>query len=943
MQIQTATSAPPPSTTSLSWGLLRLSPADAKATYAGQALPLARSELALLACLMARAGEFVDEATVEAVAHGAGNGNRNGGTRATVRVVGRINRILEQHCSKAYYVMHVPGTGFGLALPGLSPRPRGLEAAAPATASALPRLRNRVVGRAHVSAHLVRTVPRARLLSLVGAGGIGKTTSAIDVATRLMPDYPDGSFFVDLSFLSRLEAVPATIAAALHMPAPGSATVADIVAFLRTRHLLLLLDNCEHLVETVARLCEAIFDGAPRCHLIVTSREPLRCRGELVYRLQCLPTPLHGQVCSAGEALGFASVELFTERLADRLPGYRLHDADARAAAEICRRLDGLPLAIELLAALGDRYTLAELSERLARTPLAVQNERQPLPARHRSLQTLLEWSHGLLSPVERRTFERLSVFRSSFSLAAALEVAGDAGSDDANTIATCIVALASKSLVVLEPAGDGPVCRLLETTRAFALARLSQSTGWHPVSRRHAQYLCDVFTRAREQASIGRPAWLKVYGGLVNDVRAALDWSFSPGGDVRMGLALTVASTPLAHQLSLWDEYMALHERAISHVDVLGDVDPAIELRLRWAMALFVGQNLGPRESMMVNYRKGLAVAKRGGDPALVAAALDGVWMGAYLSGDYPQALALARTCDAGKRDGPDAVAAVRTARMLIQSQHFMARYDALRALADRLLDRTRPMVQPMSDPAIDPQVSIRVMLARTLWIQGHPAQAAEVMADAMWRTGSDYSVGAAHAIAWGALPVALWRGDHDLATDLLVQLDRHCADFKLPYWQSWVGTYRNGLPEPGPIEWPGVHDAKQLDTLVTVAPHAIHPIALERALAGKAPWCQAEVLRARGQSLLDAGGPSQAEGLALIERALRVARAQGALGWELRCALSLARHWRLQARTGDAQALLAGTCARFAEGFDTADLREARALLEGLATHAATTPAGG
>ncbi|MGJ7543794.1 ATP-binding protein [Variovorax sp. LT1R16] len=860
-------------------------------------------------------GEFVPDALCEAAAG-----------EPLAPLTGRLNQVLRTACSGAYCLMHMPGHGVGLALPGLTPRP-----ANPAPgfgARNFPRLRNRVVGREDVTGYLVANVPRARLVTLVGAGGIGKTTSAVDAGNRLQGGYGDGACFVDLSYLASGERVPSAVSAALQMPEPGNMGVPELVAFLRDRQMLLVLDNCEHVVAAVASLCEGVFKSAPRCHVIVTSREPLRCRGEAVLRMKSLPAPAKNAARSASQALGYAAVELFTERLADRRPGYALHDDDAERVAAICRQVDGLPLALELVAALTDRYGLEPMSRRLAESPLSLRNERQPLAPRHQSLETLFAWSHELLSPLERRTFEELSIFRSSFSLASAAAVAS-AGQAGLAAISDAVVALAQKSLVVLEPSEDGPLCRYLETTRAFAFQKLKDSCAAATVAGGHAHHLCALFHVAgKKSLTIERAAWLRLYGPLINDVRAALDWAFAPGGEPLVGVELTVASATLAPQLSLWDEYWAHHERAAGYIDSTGaHPAPQVELPLRNAFALFIGQNRGPVAEMMRNYDASVELARQLDEPAFTALALDGAWMGAFLSGDYPGALALVHRCRAGTGEGFEQPGQIRTARMLSQTLHAMAQHDAAREVAEQLLVGTAG-VRRVSESAIDPQVSGRAVLARLHWLQGRPDEAAEVIGEALRRAEDDTSVSLAHAISWGALPVALWRGDIDLAQRLLRRLAEHCTAFHLPYWGSWALTYQSaiaGALEPGATASGNETDFKRLDMLVTVAPFAVTPQAVARAEAGQAPWCGAEVLRADGDQLLRAGCATQAE--ARFEQALALAHAQQAPAWALRALTSLvqlggpyvaARRDRLAAAHG-----------RFHEGLDTRDLRAAREVL--------------
>lgn len=810
---------------------------------------------------------------------------------------------------------------------GLSPA----EGAGPAP----PRLRTRLVGQAGALAELIDRLPAARLLTLVGPGGIGKTTLAVASADRLAERYRDGVAFVDLAPLAQADALPSAVAAVLQMPAVAEVRIDDLVRYLQRRRLLLILDNCEHVVEVAARLCEAVHAACAHIHVLATSREPLRCAGETVQRIRPLPAPPVGAGGSAAEALGFAAVELLALRIGELRPAFVLRDADAAVAARICRQVDGLPLAIELAAALADQVDLPALAQRLVDAPLSLRNARQPVDPRHQSLHHLLDWSCELLTPPERHVFERLSVFRARFSMPSAIAVAGLDGVDPAQ-VHGIVISLATQSLVVVEPGADGPQCRYLETTRAFAREKLERSGEHHRIAGRHAQRMCTMFKDAEARfAAMPRTAWLGLYGALIDDVRAALQWSFSDGGDVAVGLALTAASVPLAYQLSLWDEYVALHEQALARLATQPQVDPAVELRLRTAYGSLVGQTHGPSREMNASYLAALQIANRDGNATLRADALDGVWMGAFLSGDYPTALQVARERSAMTRDASDPAADTRTTRMLAQSLHFNAHHREGMALACELMNAPRATTRRLGESSVDPQVSARVILARIHWLQGRPDEAAAVIAEAVLRAESDMSTSVAHAISWGALPIAFWRGDLTAATALLDRLSTHCAAHRLPYWATWVPGYALCLGHAtGPCATHGpapIDDLKQVDMLATLTPAFATDVAVHRALSATSPWCAAEVLRARGTALSQQpGGAMQAADL--LHQALALARAQQALGWELRCATSLARLWAAQRRRAAAQDLVAGVHARFREGHWTADLKAARALIKAL-----------
>ena len=325
-----------------------------------------------------------------------------------------------------------------------------------------------------------------------------------------------------------------------------------------------MLDNCEHVIEAAARMAEALLRADPHAHVLATSREPLRATGEYVYRVLPLAVPAEGAE-DHEDLLDAAAVKLFVARA----QAMDLHfSLDARRAAitgAVCRRLDGIPLAIELAAArtatLGVEGLAAHLDDRFH---LLTGGHRTALP-RHQTLRATLDWSYELLPAIERTVLHRLAVFAGGFTLEAASAVA--AGADlDAPDVLDSVANLAAKSLVVVEIAGAVTRYRLLETTRAYALEKLTDSGELDRVARRHAEYFRDLFERAETERET-RPTveWLAAYGRQIDNVRTALDWAFSPRGDASIGVALTAAAVPLWFQQSLLVECRGRAERALA------------------------------------------------------------------------------------------------------------------------------------------------------------------------------------------------------------------------------------------------------------------------------------------------------------------------------------------------------------------------------------------
>ena len=346
-----------------------------------------------------------------------------------------------------------------------------------------------------------------------------------------------------------------------------------------------MLDTCEHVIAAAAEMAESLLQANPRLHLIATSREPLKAEGEWVYPVPPLAVPAEDAE-DDGSSLRYGGVRLFLERARAVEPHFAPEQRQAAMMAAICRRLDGIPLAIELAAARAAALGIEELAARLDdRFNLLAGGRRTALP-RHQTLRATLDWSHDLLSEPERMILRRLAVFAGAFSFEAASAVAS--GPDiRPSEVFDGLANLVTKSLVAADFNDAEARYRLLDTTRAYALEKLDESGERERLLRRHAEYYRDLFERAEAEWET-RPAaeWLDDYGWRIDNLRAALDWAFSPGGDASIGVALTAAAVPLWMHLSLLDECRSRAEQALAACDPGEGGDPRREMKLYAALA---------------------------------------------------------------------------------------------------------------------------------------------------------------------------------------------------------------------------------------------------------------------------------------------------------------------------------------------------------------------
>jgi predicted ATPase len=469
-----------------------------------------------------------------------------------------------------------------------------------------------LIGREEELSEILNLVATRRLVTLTGAGGIGKTTLALALARELRPHFPDGVWLADFSALADPGLVPAMVAAAVGLELSGGEVSAQRVAQALTgRRLLLVLDTCEHVIDDAAAMAGALLGACSALHIIATSREPLRAEGERVYPVQPLAVPA-GDVAADDDPLRYGAVRLFIERARAVEPRFAPDGHLIKMVAAICRRLDGIPLAIELAAArasaLGIEALAAGLDDRFR---LLTGGRRMALP-RHQALRATLDWSYELLAEPERDLLRRLAIFAGPFSLEAAAAVAASPELAAPDAIAG-LLGLVAKSLVVAEGGGGVARYRLLDTTRAYALEKLGGSGERDQQARHHAEYYRNLFERAEAQWETRPTAeWLDDYGWCIDNLRAAFDWAFSPGGDASLGVALTSAAVPLWMHLSLLDECRGHAEQALAILAAGANQDAQREMKLHAAVGASLVNSRGSNSpEISVAYTRALEIAE--------------------------------------------------------------------------------------------------------------------------------------------------------------------------------------------------------------------------------------------------------------------------------------------------------------------------------------------
>jgi predicted ATPase/DNA-binding winged helix-turn-helix (wHTH) protein len=437
----------------------------------------------------------------------------------------------------------VPGRGYRFTAPLATapPPPEAPAAAGTRSPTNLAAEQLPLYGRDDDIAHVRELLAMHRLVSIVGAGGIGKTRVGQAAAAALLADCPDGVWLVELAPLADPALLPSTVAHVLgvQLRAPD-APHDELVAALRGKRLLLLLDNCEHLLEATSLLAHALHVRTPQVRLLVTSQEPLRLPGEQQYRLGPLGVPSAAEAADPQAALDFGAVRLFVERVRALDPRFVLDAQQAGAVADICRQLDGLALAIELAAARVPLLGVSGVRDRLGERLRVLTAGSRIALRRHQTLRAALDWSHGLLGADERTVLRRLGVFSGGCTAEAAQQVAGDERLDEW-AVLDYLAALVDKSLVVAD-GGDRPRYRLLESARAYALEKLAAAGETDLLSRRHAAYFAAHFKRAADALfadAINEDTYIATRAVEMDNLRAALAWALGEPGDTDVALAL--------------------------------------------------------------------------------------------------------------------------------------------------------------------------------------------------------------------------------------------------------------------------------------------------------------------------------------------------------------------------------------------------------------------
>lgn len=889
----------------------------------------------ILSTLVERAGEIISKGELEAVAW-----PDTFVEESSLRVhIAALRKILGQG-DQSRFIVNVSGRGYCFTAPVQKlnwTAPFQQPTPSQVLRRSLPAPLTRLIGRDQALAAIIEQATNRRLLTITGAGGIGKTTVAVAVADHLSARHQDGIAFVDLAPTGDGAVLPSAIASVIGVALAGADPVVSLVNQLRSRRMLLVLDNCEHLLDTAAPLVEGLLAGAPDVAVITTSREPLRVAGEWVHRLSPLTFPAEDDELADKKARHYSAVELFIERATATTDSLDLGDRALAVVSRICRELDGLPLAIEIAAAQAGSFSIDELAKRLESSSILDVRGARTARSRHQSLNALLDWSYNLLSSEEQTVIRRLSVFRGSFSQDAATAVAADSGLSRSDALAL-VMDLSAKSLLAADVSGDQVHYRLPVVTRVYAANKLAETAEMREVQKRHAAYFRDALAEAQRLWGQVSPAdWLSRHRGMVDDARAGLDWAFAPGGDQRVGLELMAGFTTLGFRLWLIEELKERVSFTLRTYPFDSSPAPNIEARLCIAFAGLTNMTSGSGQVVAANYARALDIATRIGVPAMQVEALAGSFAWAYGVADYRSCETYGQQLAMIASGLNDPAITFIADRCLAQARSGLGDHGRAVTLAERVLSspvKTVPTSYMLFPIAVE--VSMRIVQARAHWILGMSDRAVELAKRAIDASFGDAAYAPCQAWALAAIPIAIWRGDYDAARAMNDEMSAHARKLALGWWERWTERFDEVLAikqftgtsvpapgvssEAGPMvdEFMGALDAR-----------FVGPELLLRVDAGQATWCAPELLRSRALQAA-AAGEDESVVDALLDRALAMAQRQGALSWELRIALTQADRLCEQQRQADAGPLLRPVLARFVEGRETLDFRLASQMVD-------------
>jgi predicted ATPase/DNA-binding winged helix-turn-helix (wHTH) protein len=928
----------------ISFGQFQFVPRERRLTKQGEPVKLGGRALDILHVLLENEGEVVGHKEIMArVWQGIFV------EEVSLRVhMAALRKALDTGERGPRYLTNVPGRGYSFAA---KTSRRSLEnVASLAPLYPLPAALPHMVGRDEDIRLLCEKIPTERLVTLAGPGGIGKTTIALAVGRALLSIFDGAVCFVDLSRISDPSLVAGTVAVAFGLPVNPSSPIPSLVSHFRGRRTLLILDNCEHLVLEVASFTEEFLSQAKGLHILATSREILRAAEESVYRLGALDCPPANARLSAAEIVAFPSAKLFVNRLVQSGATIAVDDSNAAIIGSICRKLGGIALAIELAAGNASALGLKEAASLLDSQFALRWPGRRTAPPRHQTMSATLDWSYNLLSESERKVLRRLAMFSGSFTVDDACGVGSDA-EVSSREVYDSIYGLVSKSLVNRDERDSGRHW-LLETTRAYAILKLENAGEEGIFRRKYAQYFRDRLLEwhaTRDDPNVAR----QTPSIVIDNIRDALRWAFGPDGDMALAVDLAAYSAAVWQGEGLFAECVGWMTRARAALGQANLQSTEQQLLIHTAAFFSMTWATGFPDSVQEEWIAALQLSTRKDVRWLILSSLC-LWLFVMRQALYEDALVRAqRLVEIAKQTSDPGVSALAN-WTLGQTEHYMGRLGEARITLKRALDEDTEQSRRdlIRDTGWDRRSNCMAVAANVLWLQGFPDQARDWGSRAV---DEARELGLATPLnttmTWACLNKFLSDPDIDAVESDVVEFLEHARTHATPGFEG-LALCLLGLCQTKRNDFDAAERlvAKGLE-LLAGAGFGMFPIIFRTHMCAAAikanqvgyvravlttieaedrnpeDWYKSEILRVKG--LFELAGENREAAEALFLQSIDVAQKQGALSWELRTAMDLARLRVSCGQTREAIDDLSRIYARFTEGYETRDLVSARCLI--------------
>lgn len=818
------------------------------------------------------------------------------------------------------YIVTVPGRGYRFVAPvTIQEMPQQVIAPPAVQACAeLPPLNSQVIGRNALLQSLGEQLQQRRFVTITGPGGMGKTTVALALANSLTEHFPQGMAFLDLAPVSGALLVNGMLASALGINSASTDPLQDIGSSFEQHRQLLILDNCEHVLEETANAVETLLRLAPQCCVLITSREPLHADGEFVHDLAPLQVPPDDAGLTAYEALAYSGIQLFVERVAAHDPDFVFNDADVAATAAICRKLDGNALAIEIAAARVRTFGIAYLVELLDGSFRLQMTGRRTAQPRHRTLSAALDWTYAMLSADEQAMLRQLSVFTGAFTLGAVMAVI-DLSQGEAHDPAALLESLMDKSLLIAGSAIPVKRYRLLETTRLYAAEKLAQHLEAPDTARRHATYTLSEQRRAVQSLdSMGNDAWLALYAAEIDCVRSALNWAYSLDGDQALGVELTLMSVPLWLRLSRVGECHDWVNRGLQIAAHFASVMPRQRMLLLTVSASVMVLTYGAGQKIRDAWKLVIEDARTLGDTEHELRGLWGLWNDRCCSNQHQEALELANRYVQLSESSGSADRLLLGRRMRAAPLFHMADLDGARQAISEALSSPLSPRSHIIDTHFDQRIGARSLKAQIQLLQGHVGQALlTIDGNVEEAMRALHPASLWYTLSLSAIPATLLVGHVQKTRHFLKLLQDSVARNDLHIWRLFTRCFehilliRDGAPEEGVPRLGEV-----LNQLHELGDSPIYSLVRSEYAQGLAMlglsqlgvevldetllitaarhehWFRPELLRVKAQLLLGQGNPQLLlQVQKILNEAMHEADTQGASFWTARISADMAR----------------------------------------------------